>query len=432
MNFVFFAKLILVFSFIFGFINVEAQTLSTNDTVNLSLADAEKLFVERNISVLSAKYGIEAAKSAVKQAGLWSNPNISIEQNIYNQYTGKFFDFTTSGNTEFQLQQLFLLAGKRSKQVKLAELNVKSQELSLLDLLRSIKNQIREDLLSDFYFNNALYFYDSIIPNLKMTIQSAEKNYKNKLLLLSELIRLKSLLFTLQNERLDIINKIDQVQADIKVILNDSTMNKKIYKPILDTVLISSFDITHYKFEDLVEEAYKSRPDIQIAENTINYEEANLSLQKSLAVPDLNVGLRWSRAGGYIPNYWAVNFAIDLPFFNKNQGNIEISQSNIKSDEMNLKQLKKEVEKDVLTSYNKAVTINNFYKSIDGSFISHYNELVKGMDDNFEKHNITMIEYIDFYESYRTSMLQLNQLMNDRAMALENLNFVIGKNIFNP
>ena len=50
---------------------------------------------------------------------------------------------------------------------------------------------------------------------------------------------------------------------------------------------------------------------------------------------------------------------------------------------------------------------NDFYKKLDKNFSFQYNDLIEGMNSNYEKRNITIIEYTDFYESYRTSLLQL-------------------------
>jgi outer membrane protein, heavy metal efflux system len=85
----------------------EASSSSGNvDTVFITLEKAEDRFVQNNLQLLAARFGIGAAKAAAYQAGLWSNPNIAVEQNAYNKYTNKYFDVSRTGNTEVQLQQL--------------------------------------------------------------------------------------------------------------------------------------------------------------------------------------------------------------------------------------------------------------------------------------------------------------------------------------
>ena len=46
---------------------------------------------------------------------------------------------------------------------------------------------------------------------------------------------------------------------------------------------------------------------------------------------------------------------------------------------------------------------------------------------NYEKRNISLLEFIDYFETYKSSIIQMNALMNNRVDIFEELNFVIGK-----
>jgi cobalt-zinc-cadmium efflux system outer membrane protein len=69
--------------------------------------------------------------------------------------------------------------------------------------------------------------------------------------------------------------------------------------------------------------------------------------------------------------------------------------------------------------------------AIDPGFQQDFDKLLKSITDNFEKRNISLLEFTDFYESYKQNVLQYNQLQNDRIQAIESLNFTIGKPIVN-
>ena len=84
------------------------------DTLKISLADAEAQFFKYNYKLLAAKLNIDASKAANLQAKLLPNPNIQLEQNIYNKFTQRFFDVTKTGNTELQVQQLIVLVVKET------------------------------------------------------------------------------------------------------------------------------------------------------------------------------------------------------------------------------------------------------------------------------------------------------------------------------
>jgi len=48
----------------------------------ITLAEIETIFLEKNIDLIAAKFNIDATKGAAIQAGLWRNPNVTIEQSI--------------------------------------------------------------------------------------------------------------------------------------------------------------------------------------------------------------------------------------------------------------------------------------------------------------------------------------------------------------
>ena len=409
-----------------------SQSAGSEDTLKINLNSAEKEFIQNNLQLLASRFNISAAKASVIQAKLWNNPNLSIGQNIYNKITGKFFDVTKTGNTDIQLQQLFLLAGKRNDQIKLAEINTSISASSFYDLLRSLKFELRTDFYDLYFLQKSLKFYDETIPAVKKTVDATQNLYQQHSILLSEVLRLKSLLFSLENERLGILTQISGTENDLNVLLADSSGTRFYYEPALNKAELDSLNLNNFSLSDAVQAAYLNRPDLKIAESNVKYEKTNLALQHALAIPDITLGGAYSRAGGYVPDYLALTVSIDLPVFNRNQGNIQVSENNLEADKAALSQTKLSIRKEVVSAYDKAAEIENFYKNFDRSFTSQYKTLTAGMIENYESRNMTIIEFTDFYESYRNSMLQMIQLQDNRMDAFENLNYAAGKDLIVP
>ncbi len=407
---------------------VAQYSLSMSDTVALTLDQAEGRFLDSNLLLLASRFNIAATKAAAQQARLWSNPNISIEQNVYNPATQRYFDFTKDGNTEFAIQQLIMLAGKRGKQIHLAEINSEIAEQSFYDLLRSLRFELRTDVYDLYFLQQSLKFYDQSVAALRRTVVSAESILLKRSILLSEVLRVKALLLTLENERLGLLNRAAEIQWDLHVLLRDST--SVYYVPQLDRGMFDRVSIDTLSLEHAFTIAKANRPDLQVALSNVQLAETNLSLQRAMAMPDVTVGGRWSRAGSYIPNYYAISVAVDLPLFNRNQGNIEQSELTLQQDKALLENTISVIEKDVAAAYGKSVTIDRLYKTLDTKFAVQYQELVEGMTRTYENRNIGVIQFTDFYESYRTSVVQMNQLENDRLDAFETLNFATGSNLF--
>lgn len=398
------------------------------DTVQLSLQTAEEHFVKDNLQLIAARYNVSASEASIVQAKLWNNPNLSIEQNIYNQYTKKVLDVTASGNTGVQLQQLIVLAGKRDKQIQLASINKELSEYNFENLLRTLKYELRTDFYDLYYLQQSLKFYDRSIPSVQKAISAIEDVYSSRSILLSEILRLKSLLFTLDNERLQIANHISEIENDLRVLTNQSS-NNTYYEPIVEQNKLDEIDPSTINQDNIEKAAIENRPDYKMSSGNVQSDETNVKLQKALAIPDLTIGGLWSRQGGYIPDYYALTLSIDLPIFNRHQGNIQVAENNLKADTQLKDQTVIDIQRNVRNAYDKAYQTDKLYKSFDKNFASQYRKLADGMITNYQKRYITIIEFTDFYESYRNSVVQLNQLRNDRADAFENLNYQVGKDV---
>jgi len=405
---------------------------SQPDTIHVSARQAEQQFLQRNLQLVAARFNVDAARAAVSQAGLWNNPNLSVEQNIHNQFTGRWFDVSASGNSGIQVQQLLLLAGKRGKQVRLAEIDAENAGNDFYDVMRALKLKLRTDLYDLYFLHQSLGFYNESIATLSKTVAVTEGVYERRSILLAELLRLKSLLFSLQNERLGLLGKIADIESSLRVLLRDTSGVRNIYIPSLDTGRLEMFRPDSLQYADVAAAALSNRPDLRKANGMVLREEANLEYQKSLATPDLTVGGLWSRAGSYIPDYYALTLSIDLPLFNRNQGNIEMSARTLEANRATHDNQRTSVLEEVAAALRRASELERLYRSFDRMFPLQYRELVDGMIANYQKRNMSVIEFTDFIESYRTSMLQMNQLGNDRADAMETLNYVTGTDIFQP
>ena len=143
-----------------------AQTNNT-DTLKLNIQQAEKIFMDKNLSILAAKYNIDAYSALVSQAKKWDNPTLNIDENIYNQYTKKYFDNTNTGQTYVQVQQLIKLGGKRKAAVAIAKDNYEIAKLQLDDLLRNLRLTLHSDLFNAKNFIEAdKLFADEIIGKI--------------------------------------------------------------------------------------------------------------------------------------------------------------------------------------------------------------------------------------------------------------------------
>ena len=396
------------------------------DTTRVTIQDAEKQFLEKNLQLLAEKYNIDISRANVIQARLYNNPNFSVSTALYNQDQKKFLDVSSStGQYGFNVSQLIILAGKRNKQIKLAETGTKQAENSFFDLLRTLRFSLRGDFYNVYFLQNSVNAYTAQIATLeKLNTAYADLQMKG-VVTLKDAVRIKSLLYSLKAEQTGLENQLNDAEAELQLLLQN---NKTFYTPEADSASLTKA-IDQFNLQALTDSAYTNRFDLKLATNTVVYNQQNYSLQKALRVPDLTLGAEFDKRGSYINNASFLNAAIDLPFFNRNQGNIKAAKISIDQSKTQLELQKLTVENDVQKAYVKLLTTHKMLQSFDPNFRSQFQRLMDGVTENFLKRNISLIDFTDFVESYKNNILQLNQLQNDRMQAIEALNFSVGKPI---
>jgi len=183
-------------------LNVHGQ-----DTLHITLQDAEKQFIQRNFLLLASKYQVSTADAAIIQAKLYPNPNFSIEQGVYNQDTKKWFDLSSTGETALALQQIIILAGKRNKQIDIAKINSQISLYQFYDLIRTLRYELRSSFYGIYFLRDAIGVYDREIESLKTLIDVYTSQYNKGNIAFKDLARLQALQFSLQNERLDLVKQ---------------------------------------------------------------------------------------------------------------------------------------------------------------------------------------------------------------------------------
>ncbi|MBE7172889.1 MAG: TolC family protein [Williamsia sp.] len=411
-----------------GFLAVCVHFCShAQDTLRYGLPDAEKQFVTSNLQLLAERYNIDISRAQVIQASLYANPNISFSGNLYNPDQKKYLDISNkTGEWGWNVQQLIILAGKRNKQVKLAQGDTRQAEYNFLDLLRTLRYTLRSDFYNIYYTENSINAYKTQVSSLERLNAAYQDLLAKGAVTLKDAVRIKSLLYSLEAEQTSLQNQLNDLQAEVQLLLHN---DRAYLVPQVDSASIPR-SVADFNYQNLLDSAYTNRYDLKFAENAITQNRLNYSLQRALRVPDITLGAQFDKRGSFVNNASFLSAAIDLPFFNRNQGNIKAAKISVDQSRAALDLQRFTVENDVQKAYTKALNTEKMLRSLDPAFRDQFELLLKGVTENFQKHNISLIEFTDFYESYKDNILQLNQLGYERMQALEDLNFAVGKPLY--
>jgi cobalt-zinc-cadmium efflux system outer membrane protein len=402
--------------------NVHAQT----DTVKLTFKEAEKYFLDNNLSLLAEKYNVDAAQALVKQAKLWDNPTLSTDQNITDA-NKKFFDHSNgNGQILVQLSQVFKTAGKRGKQIQIASDDVQIEQAQFADLLRNLHYNLLLDFSQVANLADQRRVYQLEIASASNLVAAIDKSYQAGNNSLKDLIRLKALLFGLKNDLVEIDRQTNNLQSELKTLL---VIDPARY--IAPVITFNNSDTT-LNTATLVALAKTNRGDYLANQYLLNQNNHNLSLQKALAVPDLTIGSTFDQNSSYARNFVGLEISLPLPIFNRNQGNIKNAKLAAQSQEYTLKNSEVQLNNDVYSAVQQYRLSQQMLTNQETDFSSKYDQLFKGMSKAFQQKQISLQEFIDFFDSYRETKLKMLQQQLNLQKAIADLNFAVGTTVVNP
>ena len=394
----------------------------------LTLKEAEQRFLERNLSLIAERYNIDMAQAQVLQAKLFENPVISLEQNVYNRLNGKYFDFGKEGEAVVEIEQVIHLAGQRNKQVRLEKINKEIAEYQFEEVMRTLRQELNEKFVEVYFLSKSIAIYEKEVNSLQVLLGGMKIQQEKGNISLMEISRLESMLFSLRKEKNERENDLLTTRGELNLLLNlpeDTQVQLS-----LDEEVLQQLDLSQLSFADL-KAIINERPDQKIARSTVNASRANLKLQKSMAFPEFSVKGNYDRVGHFINDYFAIGVSLSVPIFNRNQGNIKAARFSIQQAGVQQEYAANRADMELFTAYTSLEKATQLYQSTNMDLERNFEKLITGVNENFTRKNISLLEFIDYYDSYKETCIQLYEIKKNVFLAMENLNTVVGQNVLN-
>ncbi len=394
----------------------------------LTLKEAEQRFLERNLSLIAERYNIDMAQAQVLQAKLFENPVISLEQNVYNRLNGKYFDFGKEGEAVVEIEQVIHLAGQRNKQVRLEKINKEIAEYQFEEVMRTLRQELNEKFVEVYFLSKSIAIYEKEVNSLQVLLGGMKVQQEKGNISLMEISRLESMLFSLKKEKNERESDLLTTRGELNLLLNlpeDTQVQLS-----LDEEVLQQLDLSQLSFADL-KAIINERPDQKIARSTVNASRANLKLQKSMAFPEFSVKGNYDRVGNFINDYFAIGVSLSVPIFNRNQGNIKAARFSIQQAGVQQEYAANRADMELFTAYTSLEKATQLYQSTNTDLERNFEKLITGVNENFTRKNISLLEFIDYYDSYKETCIQLYEIKKNVFLAMENLNTIVGQNVLN-
>ncbi|MBA3828358.1 MAG: TolC family protein [Taibaiella sp.] len=415
--------------------NVIAQTeLPVADTISLNFTEAQKMFLDKNLSLLAEHYNIQSSKALVEQARKWDNPSLNTDQNVYRKGDGFFKhgvstdgsgNVTPQGEIFVQVSQLIKTAGKRGKQINLANTNVNLADWQFKSVMRNLRATLVKDFYTIAQLQSTAQLYSQNMERLGKLQTGMEAQLKAGNIARKEYLRIQALIVSLQQDMLENQKNLSDNEAELKTMLQ--VTGNTFIKPVADDS--ESADISDVAMGRLIDTARLYNTDYQQELYQLQYQKQNLSLQKALAYPDFTVAPEFDQSANYAPNYFGLTLSLPLPVWDRNQGNIKSVKYLIKKEEAEAQMASQKLQNDVLNAYQKLLFTIKLTTAGSMLFYNDYYKLQQNIIQAYNDRQISLLEFLDYFGDYKdVRQKQLQQTLNLR-LAKEELNDVVGIDI---
>jgi cobalt-zinc-cadmium efflux system outer membrane protein len=114
--------------------------------------------------------------------------------------------------------------------------------------------------------------------------------------------------------------------------------------------------------------------------------------------------VNYDRYGGVWKNFVGIGIGVDIPVFDRNQGNIKMAKLKIDQSSYYAEYQKNILFQEIAEAYEHYTLNYNYYqKLMDTDFSEDLENMFDAYSRNFLNKNINMLEYIDFMYSYKTT-----------------------------
>lgn len=392
----------------------------------MSLLDCENAFQANNLQLLAEQYNINMADADILQAKIWELPQVNGYINAYNPEDRKFLQAGKAKGVE--ITQLIYMGGKKKSEVAFAKSNKDMAQLQFAQLLVDLRTQLHTNYYN-LYFeklklentNKQLGYMADLLKAYK--VQSAKGNVS-----LKDEVRLQSIVIQLNNDKLGINKDILEYEQNLKVLTG---ITENIQPQISDDEVKGILAAQPFGDEsDLQRKALENNADYLFNLKLIENSRLYAQWQKSLNVPDLNVGAEYDQNSGTFKNEINLKVGIPLPLWKVNKGNVQKASYAIQQNQRNAEFQKLNLETKVQSAFQMWKNQYNQLLEIKSTDLDNLDLVYTGILKNFRNGNVNLIEFTDFMESYRETSQQIYDMKNELIQSVEQLNQLVQTKIF--
>src|SRR5690554_1192687 len=317
-----------------------------NAQENYTLQDALKAARSNNPTLKAEQYEVEFAKSDVLSAKLRLNPtleNESIQLMRRSEFANNTYWYDGQNREVFwHISKPFQWAGQRRNTIAVANKSLSFTEEEYANVERELFLEVAQKWLDVWTTQKQLEIIQTAKNNIDSLTEINQRRYQSQVITQTDLFRTELLAKQYAIQLKNAVQEVKNHQKELGFFLG---VNEEVQ---VDSSANFIFDMPN-SMDSLLTQSLEQRSDIRSAKHLIDISESNVKLQKSLAIPQPELGVIFNPMNT-IP-YLGISFAIDIPFFDRNQGERKKSFQLREQAESRLFTVQRQIETEISIAY---------------------------------------------------------------------------------
>jgi cobalt-zinc-cadmium efflux system outer membrane protein len=322
----------------------------------ISFEQLAQTTLAENKSLHAAREQLRQAEGRLRQAALRPNPSLDVS-------TSTDVMFANEGENGFgvMLSQPFELGGKRDRRIQVAEAEVELAKAEIAEAERQLFGQLRTSYLHAAETSGRLNILErsrglnqQMIQVMTVRLSSGDASRLESHLLQAENNRLEA-------QRLLVESQLEQEMLEVRKIAGIASAEPLSFRPLSAATAIS-----HETESNLIETAFRDRPDLRAARLRETLAGAGVMLARAQIVPTIVGSVRFARepdisrfATATQPkafekdNVLEFGISVPLPLRNREQGNIEEATSKVAQAKAEREALENTIRMEVMAAVRR-------------------------------------------------------------------------------
>ena len=398
----------------------------SSPATRVSLADAVRLAVEHNHQLRAQRLNVDLSKADEITAALKPNPVFtSTNENFPVFSPNQLFSWENFANNQNYIEALsyvFERGGKREKRTLVAQDTTTVAGHTAADSERQLIFQTGQAFVNVLLAKSSLDLAQSDLKSFSNVVEVNRERVR-----VGDLAEADFLKITLQQLQFE----QDVSAAEVALAQAKAALRQSLGFESVAVQFDVDGDLTFTKYtvtlDDLKREALATRPDLRAAQVGVKLAQDTEALAYGNRARDVTGEVEYDRAGDF--NAVGFGFSIELPFHDRNQGNIAHSKvAVIQANEIEA-QARTTVVTDVVNAFAAFQAADKLVSLFQSGYLTQAQQSLDTTTYVYQRGGGSLLDLLDAERTYRTTQLAYRQALAAYMTSVQQINQAVGKQV---